>query len=111
MINSIVWFRNDLRITDNAVINYCLENERKILPIYIFDSSSSLGSASKWWLKNSLITLDKSLEDNMMVFEGEPSKILLDLVSKYDIKEIIWNERYSKDDINQDNKIKNWVNR
>jgi len=109
MINSIVWFRNDLRITDNAVINYCLENKRKILPIYIFESSSSLGSASKWWLKNSLISLDKSLKGKMMVFKGEPTKIILDLVSKYDIKEIIWNERYSKDDINQDNNIKNIV--
>tara|TARA_B100000035_G_scaffold271658_1_gene246610 strand:+ start:2002 stop:3405 length:1404 start_codon:yes stop_codon:yes gene_type:complete len=109
MINSIVWFRNDLRISDNAVINYCLENKRKILPVYIFDSPSSLGSASKWWLKNSLLSLDKSLKGNMMVFEGEPTKILLDLVSKYDIKEIIWNERYSKDDINQDNEVINIV--
>jgi len=109
MINSIVWFRNDLRITDNAVINYCLENKRKILPIYIYDCSSSLGSASKWWLKNSLISLDKSLKGKMMIFKGEPTKIILDLVSKYDIKEIIWNERYSKDDINQDNNIKNIV--
>ena len=109
MINSIVWFRNDLRISDNAVINYCLENKRKILPVYIYDSSSSLGSASKWWLKNSLISLDKSLKGNMMVFEGGPTKILLDLVSKHDIKEIIWNERYSKDDTNQDNEVINIV--
>jgi len=109
MVNSIVWFRNDLRITDNAVINYCLENKRKILPVYIYDPSSSLGSASEWWLKNSLISLDKSLKGNMVVFEGEPAKILLDLVSKYDIKEIIWNERYSKDGINQDNMIENIV--
>ena len=28
MVNSIIWFRNDLRITDNAVINYSLENKR-----------------------------------------------------------------------------------
>ena len=109
MVNSIVWFRNDLRITDNAVINYCIENKRKILPIYIYDSSSSLGSASMWWLKRSLVSLDKSLKGNIMVFEGEPTRILLDLVRKYDIKEIIWNERYSKDDISQDNQIKNIV--
>ena len=109
MVNSIVWFRNDLRITDNAVINYCLENKRKILPVYIYDPSISLGSASKWWLKNSLISLNKSLKGNLIVIEGEPSKILLELVNKNGIKEILWNESYSKDDRNQDNEIINII--
>ena len=107
MVNSIVWFRNDLRITDNAVINYCLENKRKVLPIYIYDPSTSLGSASKWWLKHSLISLNKSLKGNLIVIEGDPNKTLLDLVNKNGIKEILWNERYSKDDVNQDNEIMN----
>jgi deoxyribodipyrimidine photo-lyase len=107
MVNSIVWFRNDLRITDNAVINYCLENKRKVLPIYIYDPSTSLGSASKWWLKHSLISLNKSLKGNLIVIEGDPNKTLLDLVNKNGIKEILWNECYSKDDVNQDNEIIN----
>ena len=107
MVNSIVWFRNDLRITDNAVINYCLENKRKVLPIYIYDPSTSLGSASKWWLKNSLLSLNKSLKGNLIAIEGAPNKTLLDLVNKNGIKEVLWNERYSKDDVNQDNEIVN----
>ena len=107
MVNSIIWFRNDLRITDNAVINYCLENKRKVLPVYIYDPLTSLGSASKWWLKKSLLSLNKSLKGNLMVIEGDPSNILLDLANKNGIKEILWNERYSKDDINQDNDIIN----
>ncbi len=107
MVNSIIWFRNDLRITDNAVINYSLENKRKVLPIYIYDPSAPLGSASKWWLKKSLMSLNKSLKGNLLVFEGDPSKILLDIVKKNGIKEILWNERYSKGDINQDNEIIN----
>ena len=109
MVNSIIWFRNDLRITDNAVINYSLGNKRKVLPVYIYDPSTSLGSASKWWLKNSLISLNNSLKGNLMIIEGEPSKILLDLVNKNSIKEILWNERYSKDDRTQDNEIINII--
>ena len=105
MVNSIVWFRNDLRISDNAVINYCLENKRKVLPVYIYDPLTSLGSASKWWLKHSLISLNKSLKGNLIVTEGDPRMTLLDLVNENGIKEILWNERYSKDDVNQDNEI------
>ena len=107
MVNSIIWFRNDLRINDNAVINYCLKNKRKVLPVYIYDPSTSLGSASKWWLKRSLISLNNSLKGNLIVIEGEPSKMLLDLVNKNSIKEILWNERYSKYDRSQDNEIIN----
>ncbi len=110
MVKSIVWFRNDLRITDNAVINYCLENKRKVLPIFIYDPSTSLGSASKWWLKNSLLSLNKSLKGNLIAIEGAPNKTLLDLVNKNGIKEILWNERYLKDDVNQDNEIVNLLN-
>lgn len=109
MVKSIIWFRNDLRVSDNAVINYCIENKRKVLPIYIYDPFTSLGSASKWWLKQSLISLDKSLKGSLALFEGEPNKVLLDLVNNHGIKEILWNARYLKDDINQDNDIKNIV--
>jgi deoxyribodipyrimidine photo-lyase len=109
MVKSIIWFRNDLRVSDNAVINYCIENKRKVLPIYIYDPFTSLGSASKWWLKQSLISLDKSLKGSLALFEGEPNKVLLDLVDNHGIKEILWNARYLKDDINQDNDIKNIV--
>ena len=107
MVNSIIWFRNDLRINDNAVINHCLKNKRKVLPVYIYDPSTSLGSASKWWLKRSLISLNNSLKGNLIVIEGAPSKILLNLVHRNGIKEILLNERYSKDDINQDNDVIN----
>jgi deoxyribodipyrimidine photo-lyase len=84
-----------------------LKNKRKVLPVYIYDPSTSLGSASKWWLKRSLISLNNSLKGNLIVIEGAPSKILLNLVHRNGIKEILLNERYSKDDINQDNDVIN----
>ena len=65
----ILWFRNDLRVTDNPALNNALKiskNEnRKIICIYILenykDFSSNPGSASKWWLHGSLKKLDQQL--------------------------------------------------
>ncbi len=107
MNNSLILFRNDLRTTDNASINYCIENKRNVLPLYIYDSSIPLGSASKWWLNKSLKSLNKSLKDNLVVLIGNPDTILPKLIKDYKITEIIYNERYSLDEINQDEIIQN----
>ncbi len=62
MINeiSIVWFRQDLRLSDNPAMVEA-SNLGVILPIYIFDdcapNSFKMGSASKIWLYHSLSSL------------------------------------------------------
>ena len=75
--------------------------------LYIYDSSIPLGSASKWWLNKSLKSLNKSLKDNLVVLIGNLDTILPKLIKDYKITEIIYNERYSLDEINQDEIIQN----
>ena len=79
----LFWFRNDLRLEDNIALSELLKKCKKVLPIYIFDPKDSLGSASKWWLEKSLISLNKSLiqkKSKLLCFEGSPKKILLKLI-------------------------------
>ena len=55
---SLVWFRYDLRIQDNAALTQAIKQSDKIIPVYIFDSNTSYkwmpGEAQQWWLKKSL---------------------------------------------------------
>ena len=102
MENCLIWFRNDLRIQDNALINHCIKNKYKIVPLYIIDPSDDMGSASKWWLKNSLNSLNKSLNNKLLIFADDNKKVLSKLIEQHDISKIIWSERYSKNEINQD---------
>ena len=60
---NIFWFRQDLRLSDNPGLVNSIANG-KTMPIFIFDDENSKdyinGSASKWWLHHSLLSL-KSL--------------------------------------------------
>ena len=109
MENCLIWFRNDLRIQDNPLINQCLKNKYKIIPLYIIDPSDDMGSASKWWLKNSLNSLNKSLNNKLLILPGDNKKVLSKLIGQHDISKILWSNRYSKNEINQDNILKKYV--
>ena len=79
---NIFWFRQDLRLSDNPGLYNSIKNGTT-LPIFIFDDENSKehinGSASKWWLHQSLIALKKSLDNNLSLYKGDPKKILIKL--------------------------------
>ena len=60
----LLWFRQDLRLSDQAALLAAVE-EGPVIPVYILDDDTArdwaLGGASRWWLHHSLAALDKSL--------------------------------------------------
>ena len=94
---SIVWFRQDLRISDNSAI---AEGSKKgsILPIYIFDDCADkpfkIGGASKVWLHNSLQKLDTSLGGNLNLYIGQATDIMQSLIKRHNVKGIFCNTCY-----------------
>lgn len=62
---TILWFRLDLRLSDNPALRVATERNRSIVPIYIWapdeDADWPPGAASRWWLHQSLKSLDDSL--------------------------------------------------
>ncbi len=63
---AILWFRNDLRLSDHAALRAAMETGRPVLPLFILDDAAagqwSPGGASRWWLHRSLTALQRSLE-------------------------------------------------
>jgi deoxyribodipyrimidine photo-lyase len=63
---ALVWFRRDLRLTDNPALLYALEHAKRIVPLFVHapaeDGSWEPGAASRWWLHHSLAALDKALQ-------------------------------------------------
>lgn len=106
---AIVWFRQDLRLSDNRAL-YEASKDHNILPIYIFDSKNAkdfkIGSASLWWVHNSLKELNKSLDNKLNVFEGDPKSILPELAKKYNCAQVFWNRCYEPWVIERDKTIK-----
>lgn len=105
---TLLWLRNDLRLSDNPALDFACQNSQEIYVIYIQDELNhrQLGQASKLWLHHSLQNLDKNLKNSLNFFNGDSQKILNKIVKEYDIDCITWNRCYEPSRIDQDSKIK-----
>jgi deoxyribodipyrimidine photo-lyase len=60
----ILWFRRDLRLSDQAAL-IAAAAEGPVIPVFILDDETPkhrrMGGASRWWLHHSLTSLDASL--------------------------------------------------
>ena len=78
---NIVWFRNDLRVENNATLQHAIENSKALEAVYILPKKSDLllGEAAKWYLHKSLIHLESSLYKLGIILNfylGDADKIL-----------------------------------
>jgi deoxyribodipyrimidine photo-lyase len=106
---TIFWFRQDLRLSDNPGLFEAAKNGL-VLPIYILDdelpSTFKMGGASKWWLYNSLKSLNKSLDNKLNFYVGDSKTILKNLINENDVNAVYWNRCYEPWRIQADTEIK-----
>jgi deoxyribodipyrimidine photo-lyase len=107
--NAIFWFRQDLRVIDNPGL-FELSKKYRIFPIYIQDNDSAgdfkMGEASRWWLQNSLLSLNKSLDNKLGVYSGNSLEVILKIIKENNIEAVYWNRCYEPFRIRDDSKIK-----
>ena len=106
----IVWFRRDLRLADNPALHAAARTGAPILAIYILDDDGAaawrMGGASRWWLHQSLESLNDSLDDHLVFLRGNAKSILRKLVDEVDASAVYWNRVYEPDSIARDTTIK-----
>ena len=106
---AIHWFRQDLRLSDNPALRAATKHGT-VLPIYILDDINadvwSMGAASRWWLHHSLSELNKSLQNKLNVYLGDPKTILPKLMKQHNISAVFWNRCYEPWRITRDQAIK-----
>ncbi|EGL64936.1 DNA photolyase [Agrobacterium sp. ATCC 31749] len=94
----IVWFRKDLRLSDNLALLAAVEHGGPVIPVYIREKSAGpLGGAQEWWLHHSLAALSSSLEKaggRLVLASGDAERILRDLISETGADTVVWNRRY-----------------
>jgi deoxyribodipyrimidine photo-lyase len=65
---ALVWFRQDLRLADNAALSTAVETCGHVLAAYVLDEAASgdwaPGGAHRWWLHHSLASLNGALADH-----------------------------------------------
>lgn len=105
----LLWFRQDLRLRDNPAL-VAAARAGTVLPIYILDDDNAgvqaMGSASRWWLQQSLAALDASLDGRLWVFRDDPLKLIPRLIQEQGITAIHWNRCYEPWRVSRDKKLK-----
>lgn len=113
MTTAVIWFRRDLRLSDNPALLAGLAGVDNVIPVYIHQSpinqSWPIGSASRWWLHHSLKALDDSLfslGSRLVLRHGNPLEILRELIKAHGAESVYWNRLYDPDEVARDAFIK-----
>jgi deoxyribodipyrimidine photo-lyase len=89
-----VWLRDDLRLADNPALVAGAERGEPVVLVYVLDEESPgirpLGSASRWWLHNSLAALG----DRLVLRRGPAEEVIPALVAETGAGALFWNRRY-----------------
>jgi deoxyribodipyrimidine photo-lyase len=110
---AIVWFRRDLRITDNPALEAAMKNGSSVIPVFIWapeeEAPWSPGSASRWWLHQSLKELGQSLREHgskLIIRRGPTKETLLNLASESRARAVYWNRLYEPATVVQGSELK-----
>ena len=109
---TIIWLKNDLRLSDNGSLSHACKSNSKVLFLYILDEAPAIGAASKWFLYKALKSfkedIKKKYNADLLIKSGNSKDIIDQIVKKYDIDCIVWNRVYEPDAIKRDTKIKEY---
>ncbi|HWU56050.1 MAG TPA: deoxyribodipyrimidine photo-lyase [Rhizomicrobium sp.] len=107
----LVWFRQDLRLSDNPALYFAAGTGRPLLCLFVLDDETpgawKLGGASRWWLHHSLAALDKSLDGKLVLRRGRAECIVKTLVQETGAGMVVWNRCYEPFAVERDKKLKN----
>jgi len=85
----LLWFRRDLRLTDNEIVTLATANGAAVLPLFIIDpwfyTWADVGKARVRFLFESLENLNSNLQklgSRLYLFEGNSREILLELTKQ-----------------------------
>jgi len=113
MSTAILWFRQDLRLSDNPALAHALSHYERVIPLFIHAPDESApwqpGAASRWWLHHSLAALDRSLRERgtRLVLRNSPSlDALQQLIHESQAQAVLWNRLYEPVHIARDRQIK-----
>ena len=113
----LVWFRNDLRINDNAVLTRAIQQSQEVIPVYCFDSRQfdtnelgfpKTGSHRANFLIQSIQSLRtslKSIQGNLVVLQGKPEAELIKLAEETGAKAIFFSKEVTSEERNVDKSL------
>jgi deoxyribodipyrimidine photo-lyase len=105
---TLIWFRQDLRVRDNAALTAATKRGL-VVPLYVQCDDEErewpLGGAARWWLHHSLNALDGELRElgsRLIVMRGPALACLREIGATVRATACYWNRRYEPAAITRD---------
>ncbi|KAG7996753.1 hypothetical protein I3843_01G177100 [Carya illinoinensis] len=112
-IKTVVWFRRDLRIEDNPALA-AAARDGSVFPVYIWcpkeEGQFYPGRVSRWWLKQSLAHLERSLKslgaELMLIKTDSTLASLFECIKAVGATKVVFNHLYDPVSLVRDHNIK-----
>jgi cryptochrome 1 len=100
---TVVWFRRDLRLEDNPAL-ISAARMGSVVPVFIWapeeEGQFQPGRCSRWWLKQSLMHLDVTLQRMgaplILRRSADSFTMLLDIVKETGATQVFYNHLYGR---------------
>lgn len=122
---NIVWFRNDLRVTDNHSLKTACDKEGDVIAVYCFDPAfykesdfgfdldfklpfTKTGKYRAQFILEALENLKADLEEHgipLLIYHNAPAVVLPKLIKDYDVKNIFLQKEWTRDELQQEEKL------
>jgi deoxyribodipyrimidine photo-lyase len=110
---TLLWFRLDLRLSDNPALLASIRRRGPVIPCFIWSAEdeghAKPGAASRWWLHQSLTQLDAALRERgsrLIVRRGPALETIRELLEETGAHAVRWNRRYDPAMTDRDRAIK-----
>lgn len=122
MKTALVWFRNDLRLKDNEVINRAVTENDKVVFFYCLDNFwlgqtsygfDKIGAYRLKFLIESLDNLKQNLQtkgSDLIITIGQTEKEIVNLLNETKFTTIYLQEEFTSEELNIENKVYNDIN-
>lgn len=98
---SLVWLRNDLRLSDNPALVGACRSGGRVVALYVHENDKGLrvpGGAARWWLHHSLEALGAALAKTgiaLLVRSGGAQAAVEKVIADEGVGSVHWNRRYA----------------
>lgn len=114
---NIMWFRRDLRLSDNAALYHALKAGKPVVPIFIFDRNildklEDKGDRRVEFIHAALHDMQQQLSamgSTLHVFYGFPDQVWPQLLSTYEVADVFTNHDYEPYALQRDKGIADFL--
>ena len=104
-----MWFREDLRLSDNPALSAAVASKQPLICVFILDNAHggprARGGAARWWLHGALASLADDIAAKggaLHLFQGDSVALISTLTKESSAANIFWNRRYDAEGRAQD---------